>query len=145
MENLKLKKSKFAHYLHQFQCNYPYQIRLIEFPAFPPSENESLILSQPGVYGIHCFGTDSTLITHALDIFYNLDKDFRELEFRKLGQYLYEGPEKFIKDYDMFGSDLDYFLFIIFSVGPEWTSFEKRSQEVERIKSFWSYNLYDPF
>ena len=140
--DLNVRKGKFA----AFVCDVfkplhfnNKDIIIVEFPSFirfVANESESLPFYQPGVYAIHCFGTNSTLIAPSRLILTEIVQDFTEIN----NDYL-EAPKKLQEDFHKYSDDC--FIFISFCAGPEWLDFNTRSQEADRISSVWPYNLYE--
>lgn len=141
VQDLNLRKGTFAKFLCDvFQPRHfnNKSIFIVEFPDFIPfknNESESKPFSQPGVYGIHCFATNSTLIAPSLNVRSQMIKDFIELD-----NGYWEYSKKLQKEFNKYSDDC--FIFIIFCTGPELLDFDTRCQEAERISSVWPYNLY---
>lgn len=143
MENLNIimEKRKFSTFLYYtFLPKCPLDLRFIHFSDFPPP-SAFLTLLNPGIYAIHCFGTNHTYFRHGTDLFNEMLDDLESLKLGKKNKYFYKGPSLLLEDYLKY--DVDCFIFIIFCFGPEWKSFEKREQKIEDIKSFWTYELYE--
>lgn len=140
--DLNQRKRKFIKFLSKVFTPLHFDnknITLVEFPDFIDfvvNEKASKPFYQPGVYAIHCFGTNSTLITPSRLIRPEMIQDFRELNHNS-----FEFPEKLQKDFCKYPDEC--FIFIIFCAGPEWLDFDIRDQEVDRISRVWPYALYE--
>lgn len=110
---------------------------MIEFPDFVNFKysEDAKLLNYPGIYGIHCFATDRTLITSSNYVAQRMCFDYFDLENGVL-----ESPKRLQKDFNKY--DLECFIFIVFCVNPEWDSLEKLEKQCEIIQSLWSYSFY---
>ena len=133
------KKEFSAFLLYKFLPNCPLDLVFLHFSDFPPKKGTERFVN-PGVYGIHCFGTNRTYFRHGLNTFDDMLTDLAELKVCTFSQNLYEGPSLLLQDFLKY--DLHSFIFIIFCSGLEWEDVKKRHQKIEYIKSFWTYEFY---
>lgn len=139
LQELNFRKSEFARKLiKDFQPNYNHELLIIEFPDFPPltfDEKLKPFYRQPGIYGIHCFATNRTFIYESLNVLTRM-----AIDYDQLNNGFFESPEKLQKDFDDY--PFTYFVFILFTAGPEWKDYSKRLQERDRVRNMWPYDLY---
>lgn len=87
-------------------------------------------LALPGFYGIHCFATNRTYITHAENVADLIQYDYTELYYDR-----FQGSPHLVSDVKKYG--LDSLAFVIIKVGPNWRDLNDRKKECQNIKKSW--------
>lgn len=137
-KDLELRKKDFVKFLKEdFEPNN-YKVMLIEFSEIDDLRFQGGLdaLEDAGVYGLHCYATNHTLITGSVDLSYRIWTDFCDLK-----EGFFESPTCLIKDFSKY--ELECFVFIVFCVGQKWENFKKMHDEIERIKTIWPYKFYE--
>lgn len=138
MLNFKSKRSEFIKIVRE---KYPEKIKkgrlkLISFDSVDRLPEKFFVqIGYPGIFGIHCFGSNHSCIDFSLNVFWDIATMFSELNDESL-----EDPSGLLKDFQLYG--LKSMVFIIFDYGLEWENFNLLLKEWNLIKSSWPYEIY---
>lgn len=95
----------------------------------------SVILSHPGVLGVHCFPANRTLVFDSVDCWCKMCQFCDDLIFERTIDAVELSGDK-----NTYG--LDKLSFVIFAIGPKWQTFSERKKTLDEIKKHWEHPIY---
>lgn len=110
-------------------------ISFIDFDSL--LEQEKLLgLTEPGLFGIHCFTTNKTLLMYSYYLLACLVSSYDELE----GD-LFQLSKELLEDYQRLRPK--NFAFIIIAFGPQFDNLKLLDESFLALKQSWPFELYE--